>query len=372
MALLALFFIIFFNVMSKQSYCNSPKLHPKIVKTKQLKKIFIITRHGSRSPMIENNLKLTCNKTQNCKINELTDYGKAQMMKLGSELKEYLSSNHFDLNESKSVFKSTRTDRTIKSAESFLKGLFANNFQNYTENILKNILSENTNKFSLHLTKNDVIEEKQRERFRFIESTMAPFISNLAEKFAKVYKENFSTDETDKNEKKTKTELLIDMFDLLQIAECNNLEFLKSKNESFSNNDFEILWTFMDYVASQIVDPEIADLATKPLRNEISHFLNPEIEIKKSEEECVGGMCNNLRSKNFEFVSGHDDTLYPLMVFFKQNFIELPSLASYLMLEMFDENGSQSVRVSYNSRELKICQPLKTFCPLNEFLEWIK
>ncbi|EDR27516.1 hypothetical protein EDI_093070 [Entamoeba dispar SAW760] len=349
-----LFIIILIQISFTYCYaefCNIPTFSLKPLNNSTLNKIIIISRHGDRNSILANVNQTKCNGGE-CVIGELTDIGKKQMNNLGIAinqlLKEYGIGN-ITLENIK--VQSTQCSRTINSAKALIEGLLNQKVDNEL------IDTTNSQYLAAHyITDNKTVTERNK-RLKLLEDTMNDNIKQLIFKFKRLFKGEFK-----------ETDLItsfIYVYDYLQVLHCSNLPFPSNEKEQITMEDVISSEMYLGYMAGYLLDSQVSSLSTKYLRDEIVSFLD-------GTSTCKETNCSTPSLPIIELISGHDDTLYTLMVSLHQQDIQLPPYSSHIFIEKIQIGIDYFVRVSYNSQILRICNSQVKLCPFQEFKDWLK
>ncbi|BFU21195.1 histidine acid phosphatase family protein [Entamoeba histolytica HM-1:IMSS-B] len=349
-----LFIIILIQVSFTYCYaefCNVPTFSLKHLNNSTLNKIIIITRHGDRNSIFANVNQTKCNEGE-CVIGELTDIGKKQMNNLGIAINQLLKEYGISNITFESIrAQSTQCNRTINSAKALIEGLL--NQKVNTELID----TTNSQYFAPHYIIDNTTVAERNKRLKILEDTMNDNIKQLIFKFKRLFKGEFKT-----------TNLItsfINVYDYLQVLNCYNIPFPSNEKEQITIDDVISSEMYLSYMAGYLLDSQVSSLSTKYLRDEIISFLD-------GTSICKETNCSTSSLPIIELISGHDDTLYSLMVSLHQQDIQLPPYSSHIFIEKVQIGIDYFVRASYNSQILRICNNQVKLCPFQEFKDWLK
>jgi len=312
------------------------------VYSSSLKQVWLITRHGDRSPT-ENYPKLHPWED----LGELTGEGMNQLYRLGDKMRsKYISELGFIPRNysNKSLYvRSTDKDRTLMSAQSFLLGLYPlgtgpdgvidsediprpYNFQPvpiHSENVKNDLL--------LHAYKNcPPLKELLAAR-----KTTTEWKQKEAE--TEVFRQSIA--------------LKLGM-DIIPLSEMSGVYHALKAEKVHKHKDL-ILLGFTDEDERIIEKLKNFVLARKYYTRRTGQ-IGAGILLNHIVEQMEISSNMSVISPKFIYYSGHDGTLLSLFsaMGFVPDSIDIPHYASYMIFELHDYNGVPYVRVEYNGKNI--------------------
>ena len=358
-----------------------------------LKKLQLITRHGSRSPCnvftypfatyncnitneiildntaeyIENIIDSTSLSPNlwhgNCKIGQLNLNGSKQHISLGNSLRDiyvnqlnFLDYNLTEDNINNMYFRSTDVLRTKQSLQSLLLGLYPSNMRKNNIKISYDIVDpmiETINPNPKNCPALFALDNEMYQSNQWILSYNNTSMNNLIKKLQDIFQisgENWGLNGN-----------INGFFDNFHTLQCTNqLHLLKDK---FTKDEINQIYTHSSYFY------QYKYLYYKPIER-----------AKLAISGLLQIFINNLNQSNnnkFSYYSGHDDTIAALLGVFQLDQFKWPPYASHIIIEQWIDNNNQNnnndkiIRVLYNTKILQICQQ-KDFCTQDEFITYLQ
>lgn len=287
--------------------------------------------------------------TGECAPGQLTDFGKRRLYEFGKRLQNSYVKNGF-INKSFDTrevhLTSTDFQRTIESLQSLIKGLFVSSEGNIPIHIgRRGIKSSYSSKFCPSL-----LEEKARHREKVVEKHKNA-IQKINDYVANKYPVLKMTSGP------------YEIYDII----CSNLA---NGNKFFRNFDSRIL---------ELTEKYSLDLFYGLLNNK-SNLINYRGGILKDLYERLHSVKDRTNNYKMYITSGHDVTIYPLLMAFNIDDGKWPDFGANIIIETLkDKNDNKHyVRVKYNEkpRRLPKCARThpkdKTLCSLDDFLAVLK
>jgi len=287
-----------------------------------------------------------------CLVGQLTSRGYEQQIANGKLFRQtYVNKLGFlpsKLNSSLLFIRSDNVPRTIQSAQSMLLGLYPPDTSLNETEILDifirdtdlDDLVENCQLCPKLCQVND--EAKTSSAYKtHIETVTLPFLKQLS----KIFGYNVTLDK------------FSHLMDCLVTHVCHSFSIPNGASAIYDQGVNETVW-LTNYTMSY---PNITYHARLGIGFLISDIV----------DQMIDGIKGNSATK-FHLYSGHDTTLFPLLVAFGAVDGKWPHYASYLIFEVYSLNNTHYVRMLYNGNELKLgfCNG-QVMCPYNKFMQYV-
>ncbi|KAL7714621.1 Acid phosphatase [Entamoeba marina] len=340
-----LIFILIVLQLTLSIKCHPPTFNYKTLKDYQTKKVLILTRHGNRASLVNDQVLNICNGVKGgCRDAELTDIGKNQLFSLGQNIqKTFNFTEKLSLNNI--LIQSSNSQRTIESAIQFSSGLLGEKF-------LKNELTINSNilPYCDNYECNNIVQQHHNSFF-----DINPQVENVLQKFKRILHYLDITN--------TMYSYFI-VFDHMTARMCSGMELPCYNGECILENDLSLLTTFNEYVYLHRHSKEIASYESANLILDITKELNGDFN-------CNNGTCNVNYQHFLTLFSGHDNTIIDVLHLLGVDVFEWIPFASNIIFEVVEKENVQYVRAFYNSNKIRLCTSHKSLCELKEFNDWM-
>ncbi|OHS95364.1 histidine acid phosphatase [Tritrichomonas foetus] len=360
-------FLHLFSLLIREKCIASTKMPPQPPSSFSRILTFVLTRHGSRTPIyifnkVNNNKKWRCDFDSitnngfkrviddrlvdyplNCAAGDLTNEGISQHFSLGQKVREYLG-NNVDINgfsEEEFLVRTTSINRAYRSAVSFIQGLTPPVFPNEKYKAI-------TGSESFDILRPNVRHCSELKKLRDEYTKSEYFINELSESYEKM---------------KNAYEILgINLsssdFNRINLKETEKIEFLSSKRSSVC--DFIVT---NDCFENDIFDGETVDYCENlfgTISNHFYHYDNEKarfISFSQGFREMFRIIDQRIATKSnlkFALFSAHDSSVTAMLHALGQNVTANPPYASHVITDVLKKGSEYFVRFSYNGNIIKI------------------